>query len=133
MSAERLAARCCRTSALAVAFWRAWTQGRKRDYLWSGAWLALALYTHLAARLLLGVILLFVGVELLADLMRRRRNGEPLWPTWKQRLASWSSRLHHFAGYPLPPPSSAAGLADGAGRRFAVHRRRRFRPAQRAL
>jgi hypothetical protein len=74
------------TSALAVAFfWRAWTQGRKRDYLWSGFWLALALFTYLAARLLPAVILLFVSVEFLAVLFRRRRTGEPLQPTWKPR------------------------------------------------
>ncbi|MCB0227654.1 MAG: glycosyltransferase family 39 protein, partial [Anaerolineae bacterium] len=48
-------------SALAIAFfWRAWTEGRTRDYVLAGIALALALYTYIAARLLPFVVAAFV-------------------------------------------------------------------------
>lgn len=74
-------------SALAVAFfWRAWSEPRRSNYVWSAVCLALAMYTYTAARLLPFVIVLFVAIELLVELWRRRTAHGP-WPAiWRPRL-----------------------------------------------
>jgi hypothetical protein len=63
-------------SALAIGFfWRAWTRGRHRDYVWSGVCFAIALYTYLAARLLPLVLLVFVMVEALLYVWSARKQA----------------------------------------------------------
>lgn len=75
-------------SALAIAFfWRAWTQQRYRDYVWAGVWLALAMYTYIAARVLPLVILAFVVVEAALGLWSYRAKRPELWRLWKPRLS----------------------------------------------
>ncbi len=74
--------------ALAIGFfWRAWTRARRIDYAWAGAWLAVTMYTYLAARLLPLVIVLFVAIELVVDALRRGRDATPFWPRWRPRLS----------------------------------------------
>jgi hypothetical protein len=78
-------------SALAIGFfWRAWTRGRYRDYIWSGVCFGIALYTYLAARLLPFVPLGFVMVEALLDAWRARRKSladrQILLQVWKRHL-----------------------------------------------
>lgn len=74
-------------SALAIAFfWRGWTGQRLRDYAWAGLWLALALYTYIAARFLPLVILAFVVVELIISLWRQRAVRPRPWQQGKPRL-----------------------------------------------
>lgn len=76
------------TSALAIGyFWCAWKDARRRDFAWAGVWLAVTLYTYLAARLLPLVIVTFVGVELLVDVYGAWRRGQRFWPRWRERLA----------------------------------------------
>jgi hypothetical protein len=73
-------------SALTVAFfWRAWTGQRYRDYFWTGVWLALAMYTYLAARFLPLVLLAFVAVEMVIAWGAHRGHHRELWPIWKLR------------------------------------------------
>ncbi|MGE5603547.1 MAG: hypothetical protein ACM30E_10880 [Nitrososphaerales archaeon] len=77
------------TSTLAVAFfWKAWTGGRRRDYLLAGVCMATALYSYLAARLLPFVLVAFVAVEAaLAGLNRLRRQDAPVTGRpWKTTL-----------------------------------------------
>ncbi|MCB0240854.1 MAG: glycosyltransferase family 39 protein, partial [Anaerolineae bacterium] len=75
-------------SALAIAFfWRAWTEGRTRDYVLAGIALALALYTYIAARLLPFVVAAFVLVELALSLRAYRTNRTAWWSLWKPQLA----------------------------------------------
>ncbi len=74
-------------SALAIAFfWRAWTEGRTRDFAWSGLWLALAMYTYIAARLLPLVMVSFVVIQLLQSAWRSRRARAEFWSQWRPRL-----------------------------------------------
>jgi hypothetical protein len=69
---------------LAVAyFWRAWSRGQRRDYLWSGFWFGLSLYSYVAARLLPFAIIAFVLLELIIDAAARR---EGLGARWGARL-----------------------------------------------
>ena len=56
-------------SVLATAwFWRAWHGRRRRDYVWSGALLALALNAYISARFLPIVVSLFAVTEVIGDL-----------------------------------------------------------------
>jgi hypothetical protein len=74
-------------SALVIAFfWRAWTQQRYRDYIWAGVWLALSMYTYIAARVLPLVILAFVVVEAAMGLWSYRARRRELWQLWRPRL-----------------------------------------------
>ncbi|MEZ4767598.1 MAG: hypothetical protein R2844_04155 [Caldilineales bacterium] len=74
-------------SALAIAFfWRGWMSGRRRDYAWAGFWLALTMYTYIAARLLPFVILAFVAIELGIALLRARSDRNNLRAQWQPRL-----------------------------------------------
>jgi 4-amino-4-deoxy-L-arabinose transferase-like glycosyltransferase len=85
-------------SALAVAFfWRAWTGQRYRDYLWTGIWLALAMYTYLAARFLPLVLLAFVTLEMLIAWWSYRGRRRELWPIWKARWRDWAPGSHHVS------------------------------------
>ncbi len=64
------------TSTLAVGFfWKAWTGGRRRDYALAGVFLAAALYSYLAARLLPFVLLAFVALEAVLALVARARHA----------------------------------------------------------
>lgn len=63
-------------SSLAMLFfWRAWTEGRRRDYAWAGLWFGLCLYTYTSARALPLVPALFVVTEIIGAWLRRR--GQP--------------------------------------------------------
>jgi 4-amino-4-deoxy-L-arabinose transferase-like glycosyltransferase len=74
-------------SALAIAFfWRGWTQGRWRDYLWSGVWFGVAFYTYTAARALPFVVLFFLLIELIVNLAGGKFNDGTVRTLWKQRL-----------------------------------------------
>jgi 4-amino-4-deoxy-L-arabinose transferase-like glycosyltransferase len=74
-------------SALAIAFfWRAWTQRRWRDYLWSGVWFGVAFYTYTAARALPFVVLFFLLIELIVNLASGKFNDATVRMLWKQRL-----------------------------------------------
>ena len=71
-------------SLLAVAFfWRAWTTGGRRDYIWSGVWFGLALYSYIAARILPLVIVTFVLIELIIDVAARPAD---FGARWRSRL-----------------------------------------------
>jgi hypothetical protein len=78
-------------SALAMAFfWRAWTHGRRRDYIGAGVGFAAALYTYTAARLLPLVPLAFIGIEALLDVVHAARlpantRSAALWRLWRPR------------------------------------------------
>jgi 4-amino-4-deoxy-L-arabinose transferase-like glycosyltransferase len=79
-------------SALALAFfWRGWTEGRRRDYVWSGVCFGLALYTYTAARLLPIVLVAFIVLEALLNAWRIRGGSgserEATWRMWRHRLA----------------------------------------------
>jgi hypothetical protein len=89
MSLSRLAFRVILmvpVSALAVGFfWRAWTGGHRRHYVWSGFWFGAAQYTYMAARLLPLVIVLFVLLEIAWDGWRNRRMLQRISRLWWQR------------------------------------------------
>jgi 4-amino-4-deoxy-L-arabinose transferase-like glycosyltransferase len=83
VSLSRLAFRVVLLPALSLPalafFWLAWTGGRRRDYVWSGIWFGLALYSYLAARLLPFVVLAFVVIELIIALLARHEDFRPIW------------------------------------------------------
>jgi hypothetical protein len=64
------------SSLLIGCFWRAWTGRRRRDFLWAGVWLGLALYTYTAARVLPLVLLTFVLLEAVLHLLKRAGHRE---------------------------------------------------------
>ncbi|HEX9116595.1 MAG TPA: hypothetical protein VGA61_11045 [Anaerolineae bacterium] len=75
---------------LRLAFWRGWSRGDRRAYAAAGLWLALALYTYTAARLLPLVLAAFVLSEAIVDLWRGRAgdagHARVLRAAWRQRL-----------------------------------------------
>jgi hypothetical protein len=94
-------------SALAIGFfWRGWTRGRYRDYIWSGICFGIALYTYLAARLLPFVPLGFVMVEALLDVWRARgktaADRQMLLRVWKRHLVGLGLFAAVFLALLLP-------------------------------
>ncbi len=59
-----------------VFFWRAWCTGRRRDFIWAGLWFGLAQYTYSVARFLPFVIAIFLLIEGVAWVVRRRRGEQ---------------------------------------------------------
>jgi hypothetical protein len=80
-------------SAVAIAlFWRAWTGGQRRHYIWAGVWFAACLYTYTAARLLPLVPLSFVILEALLAVWRARQERSQ-GKTVPVQAAQWRGRV----------------------------------------
>lgn len=90
-------------SALALAaFAEAWATGRPAKFRRAGLWLALALYTYTAARVLPATVLAFVAGEgllwLLSSQLRRRQ--VPPWPG-RLRGLGWMAAVGLLCALPL--------------------------------